>query len=496
MDEEQTAPKVFISYSHDDSDHKKWVISLAEKLLANGVDVLIDVYELRAGDDVPKFMERAVRDSDRVLMICTDRYVAKANDGEGGVGYEAMIVTGELVANLGTSKFVPIIRQQSKPNKVPTSVGTRMYIDFSEGVDADAQLGQLLAELHGARPSKPALGVYRGRAAIPVPANSQLPAAVDSSFIDPETAYQRALNAAETDNLMEWRRIIRESRAEMSPRLKEWWGKYAASAPPTAELVEQSMEGAGAFAPLIAIALAGVASGNPKYQHQVSLIEDVLNPSEWQRSGFTVRAELPLTGAFLYQALHGAMCLHAGNLSAAMRLAQTDLPSPYQADALPLWRQHGMTVWPVALGREGVVAWKILDSLSQRWQWVADVFGDTNDYKAALYAYYVALNGLEYAERLKLGRSPLLPLPGDFRPDVPPLFEGGTDEIKRRGYRLLTATAPDLRGIWKTIGVSERILSEQWGAWINLQRAILPHFYPYASDQLGFQRLVPEVLNE
>jgi len=65
------------------------------------------------GDDVPKFMEKSVSSSDRVLMICTEPYVRKADDGVGGVGYEAMVVTGELVKNIGTSKFIPVIRQKA-----------------------------------------------------------------------------------------------------------------------------------------------------------------------------------------------------------------------------------------------------------------------------------------------------------------------------------------------------------------------------------------------
>ena len=46
-------------------------------------------------------------------MVCTETYVKKADEGKGGVGYEAMIVTGELVKNLGTSKFIPIVKQKS-----------------------------------------------------------------------------------------------------------------------------------------------------------------------------------------------------------------------------------------------------------------------------------------------------------------------------------------------------------------------------------------------
>ena len=69
---------------------------------------------------MPKFMEFAVAWAGRVLMICTDAYVRKANEGKGGVGYEAMIVTGELIKDLGTAKFIPIIdktvRKQMFPN--------------------------------------------------------------------------------------------------------------------------------------------------------------------------------------------------------------------------------------------------------------------------------------------------------------------------------------------------------------------------------------------
>jgi hypothetical protein len=106
--QEEKIPKVFISYSHDSAEHKKWVGELASILVKKGIDVILDQWDLGFGDDVPKFMEKGVSDSDRVLMVCTETYVKKADEGKGGVGYEAMIVTGELVKNLGTSKFIPI----------------------------------------------------------------------------------------------------------------------------------------------------------------------------------------------------------------------------------------------------------------------------------------------------------------------------------------------------------------------------------------------------
>ena len=125
-------PKVFISYSHDSSEHKQWVLKLGTKLLDNGVDAILDQEGLGLGTDLAQFMEVGVKDCDRVLVICTDNYVRKANNREGGVGYEIQIVTAQLVQNLGTNKFIPVIRQASGQEKTPTCLGTRVYIDFTD----------------------------------------------------------------------------------------------------------------------------------------------------------------------------------------------------------------------------------------------------------------------------------------------------------------------------------------------------------------------------
>lgn len=157
--EYQKSPKVFVSYSHDTPDHKKWVAELASNLVINGVDVILDQWEVSLGDDVLKFMERSVSDADRVLMICTEDYVKKADEGKGGVGYEATIVTGELVRDLGTSKFIPVVRQAKGHTLLPRSVSTRIYIDLSENQKGEEQFELLLRALHKIPVSrKPPLG--------------------------------------------------------------------------------------------------------------------------------------------------------------------------------------------------------------------------------------------------------------------------------------------------------------------------------------------------
>ena len=63
-------------------------------------------------------------------MVCTTNYVNKANAGVGGVGYEKMIVTAELLKRIDSNKIIPIVRQ-NKTRTLPTFLRTKLYIDFS-----------------------------------------------------------------------------------------------------------------------------------------------------------------------------------------------------------------------------------------------------------------------------------------------------------------------------------------------------------------------------
>ena len=139
-------PKVFISYSHDSPEHKQWVSKLAAKLRRDGVDAILDQWDLNLDQDLTQFMESGVRDSDRGLVICTDSYVRKANAGEDGVGYEPMIVTKKLVEDIGTNKFIPIIRQTLWEDKTPDFLKERLYIDFTDDNQFDAKFEELLHE--------------------------------------------------------------------------------------------------------------------------------------------------------------------------------------------------------------------------------------------------------------------------------------------------------------------------------------------------------------
>lgn len=143
-----SVPRVFVSYSHDNMMHKKWVLDLATRLRNSGVDASLDQWDLRPGDDLPVFMESHLRAADRVIMVCTDTYVQKANSGRGGVGYEKMIVTSELMRDIDKSKVIPIIRQVGTSD-VPTFLMSKLYIDFSRDDQMEFSFDELVRTIHG-----------------------------------------------------------------------------------------------------------------------------------------------------------------------------------------------------------------------------------------------------------------------------------------------------------------------------------------------------------
>lgn len=140
-------PKAFISYSHDSLNHKKWVNELATKMRNNGIDAILDQWELMPGDDLPNFMEKNLESSDYIVMVCTESYVKKANEGKGGVGYEKMIITSNLLQNIDQNKIIPIIRQ-SGTSSTPTFLKTKLYLNFSKSSEFEYSFDELIRRMH------------------------------------------------------------------------------------------------------------------------------------------------------------------------------------------------------------------------------------------------------------------------------------------------------------------------------------------------------------
>ncbi len=115
MLELQKIPKVFISYSHDSEEHKDRVLALSEHLRADGIDCIIDQYEISPPEGWARWCDRQIEEADFVLVVCTETYEKRfkgidlTEEGK-GAKWEGMIITAELYESQGRNKkFIPLI---------------------------------------------------------------------------------------------------------------------------------------------------------------------------------------------------------------------------------------------------------------------------------------------------------------------------------------------------------------------------------------------------
>jgi len=142
-------PRSFISYSWDSEQHQKWVRKLATQLRECGVDAILDQFHCAPGTDLTMFMEKNVRESRYVILVCTPNFTRKANAGVGGVGYEKTIVTGEIFAGEAQeTKFVPVLREGDAKEALPSYLKSRLFIDFRDDGIFENKLEELLRHFH------------------------------------------------------------------------------------------------------------------------------------------------------------------------------------------------------------------------------------------------------------------------------------------------------------------------------------------------------------
>lgn len=159
-----TAPKAFISYSWSSEQHEAWVIDLSTRLMQDGVQVILDKWDLKVGHDASAFMESMVTDPSvsKVLLICDRLYAEKANGRKGGVGKEAQILTREIYEKVDQDKYAALITERDDDGRAitPAYYGGRQFIDFSRPELAENGYEELLRWVwNKPRHVKPKLGL-------------------------------------------------------------------------------------------------------------------------------------------------------------------------------------------------------------------------------------------------------------------------------------------------------------------------------------------------
>jgi hypothetical protein len=148
MTNQKQPPKVFISYAWAEPDGDDWVLELAEDLVRNGVQVILDQWDLREGHDAFVFMEQSVTDASisKVIIVTDRRYCEKADAREGGAGTEAQIVSPEIYGKATQTKFVACPREHFEDGQpaIPTFYRGKIHIDFTDEADRDSSIEKLL----------------------------------------------------------------------------------------------------------------------------------------------------------------------------------------------------------------------------------------------------------------------------------------------------------------------------------------------------------------
>ncbi len=132
-------------------------------MVNDGVDVVLDVWDLKEGDDKYAFMEKMVTDESvtHVLVFSDSEYAAKADERKAGVGTESQIISREVYSKVQQSKFIPVVCEFDKAGEpfLPTFLKTRIWIHFSSPEAANDNWEQLIRVLYG-KPAheKPTLG--------------------------------------------------------------------------------------------------------------------------------------------------------------------------------------------------------------------------------------------------------------------------------------------------------------------------------------------------
>ncbi len=161
--------EVFISYSHDSPEHIRAVLELSNRLREEGVDCALDQYETSPPEGWPRWMDKKIRESKYVVLVCTETYykrvMGQAEPGVGhGVKWEGNLIYQHLYdAGTVNTRFVPVVFRSADKTFVPDPLrgATAHALDAPEGYD------KLYAQLTGIPlVARPPLGKRRA----PLPA--------------------------------------------------------------------------------------------------------------------------------------------------------------------------------------------------------------------------------------------------------------------------------------------------------------------------------------
>lgn len=128
-------PTVFVSYSWSPPSNQQRVFRLIDQLEYDGFKVIYDKKDLLPGQDMNFFMESSLSSEkiNAVIIVCNSDYARKANERQGGVGYESELILNEIRNNPLQSKYIPVVLEQNTDGSlpIPNFLKSRYCIDLT-----------------------------------------------------------------------------------------------------------------------------------------------------------------------------------------------------------------------------------------------------------------------------------------------------------------------------------------------------------------------------
>lgn len=164
-------PKVFLSYSHDSTEHEERALGLSQRLREDGIESWIDQYENGTPEEGwPRWMLNRLDWADFVLVVCSETYYqrfrGKEEPGKGkGADWEGQLVTVEMYNSKSRAvKFVPVLFEEQDAQFIPEPLrATTHYLLDPEHPSSFAHYTKLRTFLHGKADVSPkSLGLPKG----------------------------------------------------------------------------------------------------------------------------------------------------------------------------------------------------------------------------------------------------------------------------------------------------------------------------------------------
>src|SRR5215469_7563181 len=125
--------RVFISYSHDSPEHMEKVLEFADRLREDGIDASIDQYEVAPPGGWALWTAAQIRESDFVIVVCTETYQKRAegreepDKGHGAIWESFLAIQQVYKAAVRDNKLIPVLLDGAKPDDIPAFLQGRPY---------------------------------------------------------------------------------------------------------------------------------------------------------------------------------------------------------------------------------------------------------------------------------------------------------------------------------------------------------------------------------